>query len=105
MNDGFVRPLMVEVLGRVAADQLSVALEPMWDDFREPSYTGAIQTLVAVRQQLQPATPLAESGLSKTEGEEAPGDPEELVIQDALTLVVDDALDVLLTAADSTSGG
>ena len=104
MGDDFVRPLTIQAIGRAAADQLAVALEPPWEELAEPDLMRAIQALSAVRLQLVAQTPQPETDVMKTEGSGSAEDAEALIVKDALSLVVDDVLQVLL-AADSTGGG
>jgi len=107
MGDEFVRPLTVQAVGIVVADQLAVALEPGVED-RETSdgeIGDPIAALLNVRDLLGHETQSAEMDLQKSETADDTIDPDSLIVEDALTLVVDDALDELLAAADTSTGG
>jgi hypothetical protein len=97
-NDPFVQPMLFRVVGPVVAHQLTTSLGSIAVTPTQQTFLDAIQALTGVQRQIQversqPETPAMQTDVAD--------DPEALIIQDALGLIVDDALQVLLTASDS----
>ena len=100
-NDPFVQPMLMGVVGPVVANQLTASLGSIAVTPNQQTFSEAIQALTGVQREIQVARSQPETPALQTDGLDG---SEELIIQDALGLIVDDALEQLLILSDSTGG-
>jgi hypothetical protein len=97
-TDGVLGPLLQQALGRAGVDRLAVALTQLAEDPSEDQLIAATTALASAHQRLTVELHADTSVFLNP----AETDPEAAIIEDVLALVVDDALETVLAAADSS---
>jgi hypothetical protein len=97
-TDGILGPLLQQALGQAAVDELAVTLTLLRENPSEEQLIAAATALSSVQQ---PLTIAVHPDTSVFFSDPA-ADPEAAIIDDLLALAVDDALETVLAAADSS---